>query len=189
MAQVLQLLSEHPDAQAKVRREILEAGDGYIPYEKLHSLPYLDAICKETLRMWAPSFLFPMLLPLNKTIIPGIRRLPSYYESECSSHLPPYHTVSHYRRAFRDTTLPLSQPMRGSDGSILEQIPILKGTNVLVGVRACNRNKALWGEDAEEWKPERWLAPLPKAVEDASIPGVYSNLYAQPVSYVALYMC
>lgn len=51
MAQVLQLLSEHPDAQAKVRREFLEAGDGYIPYEKLHSLPYLDAICKETLRM------------------------------------------------------------------------------------------------------------------------------------------
>ncbi|EIW55291.1 cytochrome P450 [Trametes versicolor FP-101664 SS1] len=139
MAQVLQLLSEHPDAQAKVRREILEAGDGYIPYEKLHSLPYLDAICKETLRMYPPT---PIVL----------------------------------REAFRDTTLPLSQPMRGSDGSMLSHIPIPKGTNMLVGVRACNRNKALWGEDAEEWKPERWLAPLPKAVEDASIPGVYSNL-------------
>lgn len=130
-----------------------------------------------------------MLLPLNKKIIPGIHRLPSCYASKCSSRLPLYHPISHYHRAFRDTTLPLSQPMRGSDGSILEQIPIPKGTNVLVGVRACNRNKALWGEDAEEWKPERWLAPLPKAVEDASIPGVYSNLYAHPFSHVALYMC
>ncbi|OJT08227.1 Cytochrome P450 94A1 [Trametes pubescens] len=139
MAQILQLLSEHPDAQEKVRREILEAGDGYIAYEKLHSLPYLDAICKETLRMYPPT---PIVL----------------------------------REAFRDTILPLSQPMRGSDGSVIDQIPIPKGTNVLVGVRACNRNKAIWGDDAEEWKPERWLAPLPKAVEDASIPGVYSNL-------------
>lgn len=129
-----------------------------------------------------------MLLPLNKTIIPGTRQLPSYYASECSSHLPPSHTVSHSRRAFRDTTLPLSQPMRGSDGSMLSHIPIPKGTNVLVGVRACNRNKALWGEDAEEWKPERWLAPLPKAVEDASIPGVYSNLYANSVSCGAVHV-
>lgn len=39
-----------------------------------------------------------------------------------------------------------------------------------------NRNKALWGEDADEWKPERWLLPLPKTLEDAHIPGVYSHL-------------
>lgn len=32
-----------------------------------------------------------------------------------------------------------------------------------------------WGEDALEWKPERWLKPLPRAVEDAWIPGIYSN--------------
>ena len=35
----------------------------------------------------------------------------------------------------------------------------------------------MWGEDALEWKPERWLAPLPSTVADAKIPGVYSNLY------------
>ncbi|KAI0039847.1 hypothetical protein FA95DRAFT_1503644, partial [Auriscalpium vulgare] len=34
---------------------------------------------------------------------------------------------------------------------------------------------AIWGPDAEEWKPERWLAPLPKTVEEARIPGIYSN--------------
>ena len=41
---------------------------------------------------------------------------------------------------------------------------------------ASNNDKAIWGEDAREWKPERWLTPLPAAVEDARIPGVYGNL-------------
>ncbi|KAI9063759.1 cytochrome P450 [Trametes sanguinea] len=140
MAQVLEMLSRNQDLQEKARRELLEARDGDdIPYDRLMSLPLLDAICKETLRMFPPT---PIVM----------------------------------RQAFQDTVLPLSKPMRGSDGSILESVVIPKGTNVLVGVRACNRNKALWGEDADEWKPERWLKPLPKAVEDASIPGVYSNL-------------
>ena len=79
-------------------------------------------------------------------------------------------------RAFQDSTLTLSEPMRSSDGSMVDSVFVPKGTNVLVGVRACNRDRALWGNDAEEWKPERWLKPLPKAVEAASIPGVYSHL-------------
>lgn len=34
----------------------------------------------------------------------------------------------------------------------------------------------MWGEDALQWKPERWLSPLPKALLDAGIPGVSANL-------------
>ena len=40
---------------------------------------------------------------------------------------------------------------------------------------ACNTDKALWGEDALEWNPGRWLQPLPAAVEEARIPGIYAN--------------
>ena len=72
--------------------------------------------------------------------------------------------------------LPLSEPIRGLDGTLMSEIPVPKGTYVLVGIRACNRSKALWGDDALEWKPERWLAPLPEAVGKAHVPGVYSNL-------------
>ena len=50
---------------------------------------------------------------------------------------------------------------------------------MLANLPACNTNKAIWGEDALEWKPERWLAPLPEVLEDAHIPGVYSNLCVQ----------
>ena len=90
------------------------------------------------------------------------------------------------RRAFQDATLPLAEPMMGSNGTVIDSIPIPKGSNVLVGVRACNRHKALWGDDAEEWKPERWLKPLPKTVENANIPGVYSNMWViRPVFSMA----
>ena len=47
---------------------------------------------------------------------------------------------------------------------------------VWVNVLGLNRDKEIWGPDADEWKPERWLQPLPRSVEDAHIPGIYSNL-------------
>ena len=37
--------------------------------------------------------------------------------------------------------------------------------------------QAMARPDALEWKPERWLSPLPQAVIDAHLPGVYSHLY------------
>ena len=72
--------------------------------------------------------------------------------------------------------LPLSAPIRGCDGKMLDSIFVPKGTAIGLGTLATNRSKTIWGEDAREWKPERWLTPLPAAVEDARIPGVYGNL-------------
>lgn len=79
-------------------------------------------------------------------------------------------------RAAQDTVLPLLTPVRGRDGRVMEELAMPKGTPVLIHNQACNTDKALWGEDAAEWKPERWLGQLPAAVEDARIPGVYSHL-------------
>ena len=73
--------------------------------------------------------------------------------------------------------MPLAQPVRGLDGKIMHEIFVPKDTSVAVGLLASNRNKAIWGEDAEEWKPERWLSPLPDSVGEAHVPGIYSNLY------------
>ena len=80
-------------------------------------------------------------------------------------------------RACSDTVIPLYEPMKGKDGRLITKIPVPKGTTVLLNLRACNTDKALWGEDAGEWKPERWLKPLPRTVEEARIPGIYANLY------------
>lgn len=58
LSRVLHLLSQHPDSQQKLRQEILrarEVGSGELTYDELVSLPYLDAICRETLRLFVPN--------------------------------------------------------------------------------------------------------------------------------------
>ncbi|KAH9949937.1 cytochrome P450 [Amylocystis lapponica] len=129
LSRILHILSERPDVQEKLRQEIVTARDGRdLSYDELMQLPFLDAVCRETLRLCFPPA--PIVL----------------------------------RETRKDIIMPLSEPIRGRDGKLMHEIPIPKDT------------QALWGEDALEWKPERWLSPLPQAVTDARIPGVYSSL-------------
>ncbi|KAI0692676.1 cytochrome P450 [Cerioporus squamosus] len=79
------------------------------------------------------------------------------------------------RTAVKDAVLPLSTPIRARDGTLMHEIAVPKGTSVVISILASNRNRAIWGEDADEWKPDRWLK-LPEAVTEAHIPGVYSHL-------------
>lgn len=52
ISQVLQLLADNQPVQEKLREEINGARHGHdIPYDDLMILPYLDAVCKETLRL------------------------------------------------------------------------------------------------------------------------------------------
>ncbi|KAH9949926.1 cytochrome P450 monooxygenase [Amylocystis lapponica] len=140
LSRILHILSERPDVQEKLRQEIVTARDGRdLSYDELMQLPFLDAVCRETLRLLPPA---PIVL----------------------------------RETRKDIVMPLSEPIRGRDGKLMHEIPIPKDTQVFIGVLGSNCNKALWGEDALEWKPERWLSPLPQAVTDARIPGVYSSL-------------
>ncbi|KAI0955823.1 hypothetical protein AcV7_006386 [Taiwanofungus camphoratus] len=140
MARILHLLAQHPDVQEKLRQELLHARkEGDLGYDELVQLPYLDAVCRETLRVEPPV------------------------------------SIAAMREPRRDAVLPLSEPICGTDGRMIQEIPIPKGTTIIIGILGCNINKALWGEDAHEWKPERWLSPLPPAVDEARIPGVYSK--------------
>ena len=70
----------------------------------------------------------------------------------------------------------MSVPIQGLDGAVMTEVVVPKGTPLMVSILACNRNKALWGEDVLEWKPERWLKPLPKQLGEAHVPGIYANL-------------
>ena len=54
LARMLHLMCDHPDVQEKLRREIHEAYEANGPnisYDALNRLSYLDAICRETLRL------------------------------------------------------------------------------------------------------------------------------------------
>lgn len=55
------------------------------------------------------------------------------------------------RHATRDTTLPRGG---GPDGQ--SPVYIKKGTAVVYSVHVMHRRKDLWGEDADEFKPDRW---------------------------------
>ena len=72
--------------------------------------------------------------------------------------------------------MPLSRPIQCVDWEMTSDLPVPKGATVLIGIRASNLNTDIWGPDAKEWKPERWLNKLPNSLTDAHLPGVYSNL-------------
>lgn len=72
--------------------------------------------------------------------------------------------------------MPLSEPIVGNDGRLMKEIFVPAGTEIILASRAVNRDPSIWGEDAAEFKPERWLSPLPASVLDAHVPGVYANL-------------
>lgn len=54
LSRILYTLAEHPEVQEKLRQEIKEAHteDGNMEYDKLMTLPYLEAVCRETLRVY-----------------------------------------------------------------------------------------------------------------------------------------
>jgi len=140
IVRILHVLAAHPEAQDKLREEIVQARlQGDLSYDDLMVLPYMEAVCKETLRLHAP-------------------------------------TLWMTRRTLKDTVMPVSKPIHGVDGTPMNEIPLAAGTDIMVGIWHANINPDVWGEDVNEWKPERWLSPLPKSVTDAHLPGIYSNL-------------
>ena len=74
-----------------------------------------------------------------------------------------------------DVVLPLSTPIHGANGRTIHDIFIPGDTNVFLHIYNLNRDPSIWGDDATEWKPERWLAPLAQGVAEANIQGVYAN--------------
>ncbi|TIB68806.1 cytochrome P450 [Wallemia mellicola] len=142
LSRILEVLSNNKEAQDKVRAEIknASAADGNFEHDVVQSLPYLEKIIKEVLR------LFPPLITME-------------------------------RIATKDTVLPLSRPICTTDGHHISAIPLKAGTTVMMGLAAANRSKFVWGEDAREFKPDRW-DDIEKSEKDKSksLPGVWSSI-------------
>lgn len=101
-------------------------------------------------------------------------------------------------RARQSTVLPLQNPVRAADGTLTSSIPVDANTTVIIGILAANHNKHIWGEDASEWRPERWLTSsgkrirmsqealeeddaeqvenVPGTVDGVKFPGVYASM-------------
>ncbi|CAE6416304.1 unnamed protein product [Rhizoctonia solani] len=129
LARTLHLLAEHPHIQTRLRTELLNASPDL---EDLDKLPYLNAVVRETLRLY-----------------------------------PPVPTIERY--ATKDWVVPLRYPTKDNK----QEMHIKKGSRRDI---ADIRTRETWGEDAEEFRPERWLAALPQSVAEAKIQGVYPSL-------------
>ncbi|RXW17125.1 hypothetical protein EST38_g8730 [Candolleomyces aberdarensis] len=142
LSRIMHVLSEHQDVQDKLRAEIRQAHEEHgprLPYDVLVALPLLDAVCRETLRLYPPV---PTLL----------------------------------RETRSDAILPFSKPIIGNDGKEMTEVLVPKGTKVFLSILGSNSNPDIWGPDAYEWKPEKWLEGLPESVIGSKIPGIYSHL-------------
>ncbi|KAF8880306.1 cytochrome P450 [Infundibulicybe gibba] len=113
---------------------------------------------------------------LNFTELNGL----SILDAVCREVFRIYSPVTFvWRQTIEDTTIPLQFPVRDPhSGTETRDLFIAKGTPVYLGLSAANRSTAIWGPDASEFKPERWLGKdaSPGNPDKIKLPGIYSNM-------------
>ncbi|KAH8991718.1 cytochrome P450 [Lactarius akahatsu] len=69
LSRILHLLALHPDIQDKLGKELKEAckdnGAGEIAHDQLVSLPFLEAVCRKTLRLARSDVVLPLSSPIH----------------------------------------------------------------------------------------------------------------------------
>jgi len=77
------------------------------------------------------------------------------------------------RIAMKDDMIPVAEPYTDRKGVTHSAIRVQAGDGIFIPIMAINRAKAIWGEDAQEFNPDRW-SHIPEAAH--SIPGVWGNM-------------
>ncbi|THH14731.1 hypothetical protein EW146_g5637 [Bondarzewia mesenterica] len=139
VAWTLFALSGLPTIQSKLRAELLAHPTDTPTMDELNSLPYLDAVVREALRLHAP-------------------------------------VGSTDRVAVQDDVIPLNMEFVDKDGVRRKEIRVAKGDIIYIPIRILNRSVEFWGEDAHEFKPERWINAPEGPAQSARIPSIWSNL-------------
>ncbi|KAF7986221.1 hypothetical protein HWV62_38664 [Athelia sp. TMB] len=104
--------------------------------DAVDSLPYLDAVVRETLRLGSPVHAF-------------------------------------LRTPKEDTVIPLSSPVKLRDGKEAMTIRVRKGTYIHIPIEGLNTNEDIWGNDALNFNPDRWM-DLPENAKAPKHPGFYN---------------
>ncbi|RXK38459.1 hypothetical protein M231_04224 [Tremella mesenterica] len=107
-----------------------------------------------------PSFETLTQLPYMDKVIREVLRL-----------YPP--APSTVRQAEEATTLPLSKPVKGRDGKMIDHVNLPKGCVIFVPIMCINISTDVWGPDASTFNPDRY-DNLPSSSNQ--VPGVWGNL-------------
>jgi cytochrome P450 len=73
--------------------------------------------------------------------------------------------------------IPLATPIESRKGTLLHSLHIPAHQDILIGISAANRDPIIWGEDADQWKPERWIGKTVEEVSGDRLPGIYAGMY------------
>lgn len=137
-------LARHPVIQARLRKEIRETEAA------IHARGGSDFTASD---------------------LDGMPYLNAVLKESMRFHPAVYHN---YRQAVKDDVLPLSQPITTTTGEIVSKLPIPKGLKVILSIAGYNRNREVFGEDADVFNPERWFRDFGE--KKGPNVGVYGNL-------------
>ncbi|KAJ6584073.1 cytochrome P450 [Mycena vulgaris] len=115
---ILHDLAQHPNVQTKLRQETLAADSSDV--DVIESLPYLDAVTREGLRL---------------------------HSSARETH----------RVAIHDDVIHLKNPVTLRSGESVTSIPVKAGDDFIISFVVMNTDTTVWGPDAAQFIPERWL--------------------------------
>ncbi|KAI9443952.1 cytochrome P450 [Lactarius indigo] len=111
--------------------------------------------------------------PTDMPAMDQLNALP-YLDGVVREVLRLYAPVSATQRiAMHDAEIPLQKPFKDNRGIMQSSIRLSKGDSVNIPIRLMNRSTEVWGEDANEFRPERWET-IPEAAH--ALPSVYSHL-------------
>ncbi|KAK7692524.1 hypothetical protein QCA50_004154 [Cerrena zonata] len=77
------------------------------------------------------------------------------------------------RTAEKDDVIPLSEPFVDKNGEVRDHIKIAKGDEIRIPIAVINTWKVIWGENALEYRPERWESP-PEGLKNS--PGIWNHM-------------
>jgi len=77
------------------------------------------------------------------------------------------------RIAMCDAEIPLQKPFTDKHGVLRSTVRVSKGDLVVIPIQLLNRSTEIWGEDASEFRPERW-EDAPEASKE--LPSIYGHL-------------
>lgn len=79
--------------------------------------------------------------------------------------------------ARKDIVLPLGTPIKSADGQReIRNIFVPRHTRVIIGIGAANRDPAVWADEPDVWKPERWIDHSLDQITNERLPGVYAGM-------------
>jgi cytochrome P450 len=76
--------------------------------------------------------------------------------------------VETLRTSIQDDVLPLSASIALPNGTSTDRVFIEKGQSIIVPIAAVNRFRAFWGEDARDFRPQRWIDGVSAKAQELS---------------------